>query len=158
MEPLEAETRERLINPELRKVGWNLDDLNQVVKEFSIPFKEHHPDKFTHPFDLISEPDEPYTSSYYALLGKDRKPLAVVEAKKFSAEARLGEEQVKQYAQCIAEAYQSELPFVFYTNGTDIYFWNLGEYPPYKVYVFPTEMIWNVWLLSGPIKWYRRMC
>lgn len=142
MEPLEAETRERLIDPELRKAGWNLDNLNQVVKEFSIPFKEHHPEKFTHPFDLISEPDEPYTSCHrsdYALLGKDRKPLAVVEAKKFSAEARLGEEQVKQYAQCIAEAYQCELPFVFYTNGTDIYFWNLGEYPPYKVYGFPTR-------------------
>lgn len=142
MEPLEAETRERLIDPELRKAGWNLDDLNQVVKEFSIPFKEHHPDKFVRPFNLILEPDEPYTSCHrsdYALLGKDRKPLAVVEAKKFSAEARLGEEQAKQYAQCIAEAYQCELPFVFYTNGTDIYFWNLGEYPPYKVYGFPTR-------------------
>lgn len=142
MEPLEAETRERLIDPELRKAGWNLDDLNQVVKEFSIPFKEHHPDKFVRPFNLILEPDEPYTSCHrsdYALLGKDRKPLAVVEAKKFSAEARLGEEQAKQYAQCIAEAYQCELPFVFYTNGTDIHFWNLGEYPPYKVYGFPTR-------------------
>ncbi len=142
MEKLEAETRERLIDPELRKAGWNLDDLNQVVKEFSIPLKEYNLHKFTHPFDLISEPEESYTSfhrSDYALLGKDRKPLAIVEAKKFSVEAQLGEEQAKQYAQCIADVYQCELPFVFYSNGTDIYFWNLGEYPPYKVYGFPTR-------------------
>ncbi|WP_246034314.1 type I restriction endonuclease subunit R [Empedobacter tilapiae] len=31
------------------------------------------------------------------------------------------------------------MPFCFYTNGDDIFFWDLGNYPPKKVYGFPTR-------------------
>jgi type I restriction enzyme R subunit len=31
------------------------------------------------------------------------------------------------------------MPFVFYTNGHDIYFWDTEKYPPRKVYGFPTK-------------------
>ncbi|BFT94106.1 MAG: hypothetical protein MNSN_05190 [Minisyncoccus archaeiphilus] len=31
------------------------------------------------------------------------------------------------------------MPFVFYTNGYDIYFWDTEKYPPRKVYGFPTK-------------------
>ncbi len=31
------------------------------------------------------------------------------------------------------------MPFCFYTNGHDIYFWDLGNYPPKKVCGFPTR-------------------
>ena len=32
-----------------------------------------------------------------------------------------------------------ELPFCFYTNGYEIFFWNLGEAPPQRVHGFPTR-------------------
>ena len=31
------------------------------------------------------------------------------------------------------------MPFVFYTNGLEIYFWDTEQYPPRKVYGFPTR-------------------
>jgi len=32
-----------------------------------------------------------------------------------------------------------DLPFCFYTNGLEIFFWNLEQYPPQKIYSFPTR-------------------
>jgi len=32
-----------------------------------------------------------------------------------------------------------ELPFCFYTNGLEIFFWKLGEAPPQQVHGFPTR-------------------
>ena len=40
---------------------------------------------------------EGHQFSDYVLLGKDRKPLAVIEAKKTSRDAAIGREQAKQY-------------------------------------------------------------
>ena len=31
------------------------------------------------------------------------------------------------------------MPFVFYTNGCDIYFWDTEKYPPRKIHGFPTR-------------------
>lgn len=73
------------------------------------------------------------------MLGKDGKPLAVVEAKKTSVDAALGREQAKQYCYNVQSTLGGELPFCFYTNGHDIYFWDLGNYPPKKVFGFPTR-------------------
>ncbi len=75
--------------------------------------------------------------SDYVLLGKNGKPLAVVEAKKSSKNAELGREQAKQYCHNIQAQHGGELPFCFYTNGYEIFFWNLGEAPPQKVHGFP---------------------
>ena len=77
--------------------------------------------------------------SDYVLLGKNRKPLAVVEAKKTSSDAALGREQAKQYCYKIQQELGGELPFCFYTNGLEIYFWDLGNTPPRKVVGFPTR-------------------
>ncbi len=61
---------------------------------------------------------------------KPRKP---------SKDAELGREQAKQYCYNIQTEKGGELPFCFYTNGHDIYFWNLEQYPPRKVFGFPTR-------------------
>ncbi len=76
--------------------------------------------------------------SDYVLLGRDLKPLAVVEAKKTSKDAALGREQAKQYCYNIRKDRGCELPFCFYTNGLEIYFWDLENNPPRKVVGFPT--------------------
>jgi type I restriction enzyme R subunit len=72
-------------------------------------------------------------------LGKDGKPIAVVEAKRTSKEAALGREQAKQYCYNLQKQLGCELPFCFYTNGHETYFWDLENAPPRKVVGFPTR-------------------
>lgn len=78
-------------------------------------------------------------SAITCCLGKNGKPLAVVEAKKTSKDPTLGREQAKQYSHKIQKQLGGELPFCFYTNGHDLYFWDLDNYPPRKVVGFPTR-------------------
>jgi len=129
----EAQTRAELIDQQLAQSGWNVKDPTQVVEEFDI---------LTSLPDGISEPRTPYEGrqfSDYVLLGKDRKPLAVVEAKRSSKDAAIGREQAKQYCYNIQKQLGGELPFCFYTNGLETYYWDLGSYPPRKVVGFPTR-------------------
>ncbi len=133
MTKTEALTRSELIDNQLAQSGWNVKDPTQVIEEFDIltPLPES-----------VAEPRTPYEGhqfSDYVLLGKDRKPLAVVEAKKSSQDAAIGREQAKQYCYNIQKQLGGELPFCFYTNGHDIYFWDLDNYPPRKVVGFPTR-------------------
>ena len=91
-------------------------------------------------FPVVRESDNPYAGhrfSDYGLL-LHRLPIAVVEAKKTSTHAALGKEQALQYAQNL-EQIHGVLPFVLYTNGYNIYFWESGFYPPVKVHSFPTR-------------------
>ena len=71
------------------------------------------------------------------LLGRDAKPLAVVEAKKTCKDPGLGREQAKQYCYNLQKDKGGELPFCFYTNGLEIYFWDLENSPPRKIIGFP---------------------
>jgi len=72
----EAQTRSALIDQQLAQSGWNVKDPTQVVEEIDI---------LTALPPRVTEPRTPYEGhqfSDYVLLGKDRKPLAVIEAKK----------------------------------------------------------------------------
>lgn len=125
-------TRKEIIDKRLKNAGWNIYDSTQVVSEFNIIVDSN----------LVEEAETPYSGkqfSDYVLLGKDGKPLAVVEAKKSSVDASIGKEQAKQYCYNIQKEKGGELPFCFFTNGYDIYFWDLGNYPPKKVHGFPTR-------------------
>ncbi|CAM1353672.1 type I restriction endonuclease subunit R [Tenacibaculum halocynthiae] len=129
----EAKTRKELIDKQLQEAGWNINDQTQVGIEYDINVGLP---------DGVSEPQAPYQGhqySDYVLYGKDGKVLAVVEAKKTSANAELGREQAKQYCQNIQSESGGELPFCFYTNGHEIFYWDLGNYPPKKVIGFPTR-------------------
>ncbi len=129
----EAKTRQEIIDLRLAKAGWDVKNPSQVKSEMGIKYEK---------FDSVSEPEHTYDGQQYAdyaLLGDDGYPLAVVEAKKSSRDARIGQEQAKQYAKNIQAQLNCKLPFVFYTNGHDIYFWDTEKYPPRKVYGFPTK-------------------
>lgn len=131
MKASEAETRKKFINTALADAGWNVDDQTQVGIEFTINV-----------VNGVQEPEASYGKrefSDYVLYGKNGKPLAVVEAKKTSVDARVGREQAKQYCYNIQKERGGELPFCFYTNGNEIYFWDIGNYPPKKVLGFPTR-------------------
>jgi len=123
-------TRKEIIDNRLKKAGWNVTDRTHVIEEFDIHLT------------VVQEPATPYAGhqfSDYVLLGKDGKPLAVVEAKKTAVDAAIGREQAKQYCNNIQKTQGGELPFCFYTNGHDIFFWDLDNYPPKKVHGFPTR-------------------
>jgi type I restriction enzyme R subunit len=127
----EQQTRAELIDKQLQKAGWNVDDPTQVVQEYDILV------------DLpggVAEAQTPYQGhqfSDYVLLSKNGKPLAVVEAKKTSKDAGIGREQAKQYCYNIQKRTRGSLPFCFYTNGLETYFWDLENYPPRKVVGYP---------------------
>ena len=110
----EALTRSELIDHRLALSGWNTKDPTQVVEEFDI---------LTAPIEGVAEPRTPYEGhqfSDYVLLGKNGKPMAVIEAKKTNNDAAIGREQAKQYCNHIQTQHGGELPFCFYTNGHEI--------------------------------------
>jgi len=119
----EQQTRQELIDTKLLKSGWDVSNHTQVQIEFNNTSTHNNSEQF----------------SDYVLLAQDGKPLAVVEAKKTSKDAKLGREQAKQYCENIQREQNIDLPFCFYTNGNDIYFWDIGNYPPRKIYTFPTR-------------------
>lgn len=133
MSKTERQTRKELIDVKLHNAGWDVNDRSMVIEEFDINLGLSKG---------IGEPQGKYNDhqfSDYVLLGKDVKPLAVVEAKKTSKDAEIGREQAKQYCYNIQNQYKGKLPFCFYTNGLYIYFWDLENYPPRKVVGYPTR-------------------
>jgi type I restriction enzyme R subunit len=124
----ESKTRKEIIDFQLEEAGWRIDDKTQVINEFSLV--------------NVNEESETYGNiqfSDYVLLGKNGKPLAVVEAKKSTKDANTGREQAKQYCYNIQKQTKDILPFCFYTNGHDIFFWDLENAPPRKVIGYPTR-------------------
>lgn len=129
----EAQTRKELIDQQLKLAGWNVQDQSQVATEYNIGVA---------PDAGVQEPAAAYYKyqySDYVLLGKNGKPLAVIEAKKTGLNAQLGQEQARQYCYNIQKSQGGELPFCLYTNGLETYFWDLGNYPPKKVMGFPSR-------------------
>ena len=133
----EAQTRKEIIDKRLAKSGWDVTNPTQVSKELDIWVG--FPKGYTLN-DRIKTEFSGHQFADYALLGDDGHPLAVVEAKKTSKDARIGQEQAKQYAQNIKKNNpDKDTPFVFYTNGNDIYFWDTEKHPPRTIYGFPTK-------------------
>jgi type I restriction enzyme, R subunit len=129
----EAQTRSDKIDVLLSESGWNVKDPTQVIEEFDI---------LTDLPQGVAEARTPYEGhqfSDYVLLGKNGKPIAVVEAKKSIKDAAIGREQAKQYCINIQKQHGGDLPFCFYTNGLETYFWDIDNYPPRKVVGFPTR-------------------
>ena len=140
----EAQTRKEIIDLRLSKAGWNVKDPSQVSVELDIvsdPAKAEDP-KEKYAGHLFSD---------YALLGRDGYPLAVVEAKKSLRNAEEGKIQSLIYAEAIHKNNPGRgLPFVIYTNGHEIFFWNSHVYPPRKVYGFPSrEDLERLWFPEG---------
>ena len=101
----EAETRVKLIDDELVKCGWNVQDITKVVQEYEIELDIDLP-KF---FDVSKR----YVD--YALLNKMGQVVAVVEAKRESKSVGSAKSQAEYYAQRIKNV-QGFAPFVYVTN------------------------------------------
>lgn len=130
----EADTRQQLIDQRLRLAGWDLVDPTQVIRELDIHVggataavrRERGVEYAGHRF------------ADYALMLRG-KPAAVVEAKKTSRDAQLGQEQAKQYAEQLQRIHGGRLPFILYTNGHDTFFWDSEHSAPARVMGFPTR-------------------
>lgn len=119
----EATTRARIIDSMLASVGWNvgpeLENTSEVGKEIEV-------------YDQPTETGKGYAD--YVLWDDDGNPLAVIEVKKTSENAKKGQTQAKLYADSM-EKDHGQRPIIFYTNGYDIWVWDdLAGYPPRKIY------------------------
>lgn len=104
----EAQTRYSIMDPQLKKAGWNLSDRTQVA--FEIPVAGYD-----------GSVSEGFTD--YCLYRPNGDVLAVVEAKRTSRDARVGQQQLLQYLDGIQKK-QSFRPYGFMANGEDIFFWD----------------------------------
>lgn len=130
----EAHTRRQLIDRDLGLAGWNIHDPSQVIQELDIHLAGGAA--------TVREPGATYEGHQfadYALLVRGT-PAAVVEAKKTSRDAGVGQEQAKQYAEALQRIHGGPAPFVLYTNGYDRYFWDLEGGAPAKVFGYPTPL------------------
>ena len=127
----EYETRKRWVDDQLRTANWVLGDPTSVVEEYEIEAIE--------PDDPLAAPTGKSRTLYadYVLLVRGHV-VAIVEAKKASVDARLGQEQALQYAQHIQRHQAGRLPFLFCTNGHEIWLWDAEDRPLTKVQGFPT--------------------
>ena len=104
----EFETRKRYIDWDLGLAGWSIGD--DVVEE-----REVH--------GIPVEPGNNTGIGYidYLLLGKDGRPLAILEAKRTSKSAQKGKQQARLYADCL-QAEFGYRPLIFLSNGFDTFF------------------------------------
>ena len=108
----EAETRTYLIDVDLQRAGWPLDQ------------------KRDREYEVTGMPNKKGVGYVdYVLWGDDGKPLAVVEAKRTTADPKVGQQQAKIYADCM-EAMHGQRPIIFYTNGYVTWIWDDSAYPP----------------------------
>nr|WP_298378482.1 DEAD/DEAH box helicase family protein [uncultured Halomonas sp.] len=111
----EDETRRYLIDVELKRAGWPLD--NPEDREYEVA-------------GMPNNKGLGYVD--YVLWGDDGKPLAVMEAKKATVEAEVGRQQAKLYADCL-EQMHGQRPLIFYSNGYKTWLWDDTFYSPRRV-------------------------
>ena len=116
----EFETRKQFIDLDLKIAGWDSTNIREEVEVKGMPNTQEtgHVD--------------------YVLYGENGKPLAVVEAKRTSKDAKIGQQQAKLYADCLEKEY-AQRPIIYYTNGKEIYMWDDLSYPERKVAGFYTQ-------------------
>ena len=116
----EFETRKQFIDLDLKIAGWDSTNIREEVEVKGMPNTQ----------------EKGYID--YVLYGENGKPLAVVEAKRTSKDAKIGQQQAKLYADCLEKEY-AQRPIIYYTNGKEIYMWDDLSYPERKVSGYYTQ-------------------
>jgi type I restriction enzyme R subunit len=113
----EAQTRSLYIDTLLKEAGWDT----------TLPGVAEYP--------VVGMPGG-HGRADYVLWGDDGKPLAVVEAKRATANVHNAERQAQLYADCL-EQMTGQRPIIYYTNGFETYMWDdVAGYPPRTVHGF----------------------
>jgi type I restriction enzyme, R subunit len=115
----ESDTRDLFIDVLLGEAGWALDQPRD--REYEVD-------------GMPNDGGKGYVD--YVLWGADGLPLAVVEAKRTTGSAAIGQQQAKLYADCLAAEF-GRRPVIFYTNGYEHWLWDdAAGYPPREVQGF----------------------
>jgi type I restriction enzyme R subunit len=124
----EANTRKIYVDTYLKEAGW------EVLNDHNLPL----PSKACVEIEVEGMPNSTGLGYCdYVLFGADRKPLAVVEAKKTSTKVEAGKHQATLYADCLEKKYKVR-PIIYYTNGYELWVID-GLYPPRQIYAYHTE-------------------
>ena len=126
----EAETRQLFIDKLLHEAGWQEATPGQTSKGGCYTIEA-----------VLSATDR----ADYVLWGYDGLPLAVVEAKRTTADLEKGKQQAVRYANTLEERY-GRRPLIYYTNGFETGFWDDQRYGPRMVQGFHKldEMTWLI--------------
>ncbi|MCB0188322.1 MAG: DEAD/DEAH box helicase family protein, partial [Caldilineaceae bacterium] len=126
----EAETRRHLIDKALAQAGWEVTNPNHVGIEIPVDgFDAAAWQVLEQQLKILRDQGISYNVtlpsgiSDYVLYRTNGEILAVVEAKRTSVDPRLAQTQAEFYTTELAKR-QSFRPFVFLTNGRQIYFWD----------------------------------
>ena len=111
MDMTEAQTRKAYIDVMLQDAGWQRGP--NWVEEYPIDEMPNKSGK---------------GAADYVLLGDDGKPLAVIEAKRTSANVEKGRQQAVLYADYLEKKY-GQRPIIFMANGYETRFWSDKYYP-----------------------------
>ncbi|MFV7789559.1 DEAD/DEAH box helicase family protein [Aliarcobacter lanthieri] len=114
----EAQTREILIDLELREAGYKTENF---TKKKDIEYKL-----------TLENGDTGYAD--YVIWDEDDTPLAVIEAKKYSKSLSAGKYQAQLYAQALSKKFDKDV-LIFVTNGKIIEYSN-GVYPFREIHSF----------------------
>jgi type I restriction enzyme, R subunit len=130
----EAQTRQHLIDVDLREAGWN--NLS-VGRDLEYPV-----------LGMPKSADNPKGNGFvdYVLWDDNGKPLAIIEAKRTTKDVEIGKHQATLYANCL-ENMHGQRPIIFYTNGYETKIWEDTFYSsPRRVYGFYTkeELQWLI--------------
>lgn len=130
----EAQTRQHLIDVDLKEAGWNI--LN-TGRELEYPVT-----------GMPITNDNPKGNGFvdYVLWDDNGKPLALIEAKRTTKDTEIGKHQASLYANCL-EKMHGQRPVIFYTNGYETKLWDDKFYSsPRRVYGFYTkeELQWLI--------------
>ncbi len=118
--PQETDAR-IIIDRLLREAGWDIEDKAQVSTE-----------------EATRDPQSPSTPGAggradYVLKDSRSRPLAVIEAKRFSIDPYSAKDQARAYAQSLP------VQFVILSHGQDHYFWDYADGDARPILGMPTQ-------------------
>ncbi|CAG0978410.1 MAG: DEAD/DEAH box helicase family protein [Candidatus Methanoperedens sp.] len=107
----ENQTRKKLIDPDLKKMGWLLKYIKEEVNSIKSDFKNKN-------FVLFDGNIEKNIDRFidYVLLDEDYSVLAIIESKRFSLNEDKGRIQARTYSKDIEAQHNRKIP-IFLTNG-----------------------------------------
>ena len=107
----EHQTRKKLIDPELTKAGWLKKYIKEEVNSVKSDFKNKH-------FIFFDGKIEKGVDRFidYVLLDENNTVLAIIEAKRYSKNEKIGRIQARTYSKDIERQIHRKVP-IFLTNG-----------------------------------------
>lgn len=126
----EAETRKLYIDLLLKEAGWEvLEKEGEIIAgQAGIEIEVN---------GMPSDSGVGYAD--YVLFDDNGLPLAVIEAKRTSVDAKVGRHQAELYADCLQKRYACPMPVIYYSNGFDTHIIDGQGYPARNVMGFHTK-------------------